>query len=927
MAVTRPNVVVYQEFASLSIVANSPAMEVLVVGPCYQLLDYLDDKTECNTEQEYGALDGMNPVSPAASVLISSPPNLREPGVLSADSVRVFIDGARVQIHGIVVGDTSYLATYTAGDNLFEAYAVAGDVDFVTKGVAPGDILNTNTGATTNITSVVSSVRSTINDTTGHTLDFLSGNITYGKILAGYTVIITEDTHAGTKRNGTYTVANVRSNTILEIENAINSEGEAWVSHTVNGLSGATLSLQFLDNDGVAVTGYSPAVQTLAITNETCLRMADDFTLTNSATAAERVWRIEREVDDIELSASQITVDENTVEVDAAITVDLSSTLTGKTLTYGNIYMEYAALRQDMQMPISYGSYAEMAADLGKYDARNPLMVGATVAKANTSTSVKVFGISEDTLAGYLDFIDKISSERYIYAIVPLTTNPSVLATIDQNNRNLSDPTYVLANGIRQKFRVCIGSVEKFAMKNITGVSGGATTATVDAGAPTTNHTLKIALGGGLTGVTFTGTGDLCVLPGDTLRLTEATGPVVTNFTVAHVIDATHVEVDPAGAVVPTGPTTFAVGDSLTVIKKGTSTNRFTITLAGTETITVTPDPTPSAKLYLSLVDSTATFVTDGVIPGDYIYMPVNPNADPNPGTDGDWTTYDTFVVATRESQTRLTIVNHGKNTPTTANELPHNIPRIGGAAVSQGNMFYKVVRSMTKDQQVTDMVAAATSYSSKRMLLCYPDSVRVADLKDASLTRVNPTTPVAAAMQPGYYLSCAVGGQTAGNPTQQGFTNMAISGISTVSGSTGYFTEKQLTDLSNGGVYVFIQDTPTTLPYSIHEVTTDVSALEFGEYMVTKNFDYISVTFLDVLIPFIGRWNVLPSTIEYIKSALKGSGETLKKQFVAKIGAPLNSYNIDSVAVSDVSTDRIEAYVTVDIPMTLNTIGLHLVA
>jgi hypothetical protein len=234
----------------------------------------------------------------------------------------------------------------------------------------------------------------------------------------------------------------------------------------------------------------------------------------------------------------------------------------------------------------------------------------------------------------------------------------------------------------------------------------------------------------------------------------------------------------------------------------------------------------------------------------------------------------------------------------------------------------------MTRDQQVTYMSEVATSFSSKRTILCYPDEVDVTDLVDGSLPRGTGTTAVAADAQPGYYLACCVGGQTAGQPPQQGFTNMGINAISRIYNSSEYFTESQLTTLSNSGVYVFVQDNPTALPYSIHEVTTDVLSLETGEYMVVKDFDYVAWTFLDTLFPFLGRWNITPDAIRFIKQSLYSTVANLKSQYRAKIGAPLIDATIDSVFQnSDVSSDRIEAYVSVNLPMTLNVIGLHLVA
>jgi hypothetical protein len=279
-------------------------------------------------------------------------------------------------------------------------------------------------------------------------------------------------------------------------------------------------------------------------------------------------------------------------------------------------------------------------------------------------------------------------------------------------------------------------------------------------------------------------------------------------------------------------------------------------------------------------------------------------------------------------SNQKVRIVNNGNNTALLENELPHGGRRAApGTLIVQGTLFCRVMRVLSKTQQVTEMVAVAQSFGNKRIILVYPDAVDPTDLVDGSLTRTDPEIPEAALPQPGYYLACAVGGQTAGNPPQQGFTNLGIAGISEIHNSSNYFTEQQLTDLSNGGVYVFIQDNANSLPYTIHELTTDVSVLEFSEYMVVKDFDFVATTFLNVLRPFLGEWNVTPEAIEFIKQSLYTTGDVLKSRYVAKIGAPLISYSLESVAISSLSPDRIESYMQVDLPMTLNTIGLHLVA
>ena len=175
--------------------------------------------------------------------------------------------------------------------------------------------------------------------------------------------------------------------------------------------------------------------------------------------------------------------------------------------------------------------------------------------------------------------------------------------------------------------------------------------------------------------------------------------------------------------------------------------------------------------------------------------------------------------------------------------------------------------------------------------------------------------------------LGAVIGGMTAGLPSHQGFSRLGVAGISLLRHSSDYFSEQQLTQLSDGGWYVFVQQTPTSLPYSIHQLTTDPSTLESGEYSIVKNFDFVSLFFADILEPFLGIWNINTDTLGFIRQALNTGIESLKLRRVSKIGAPLNSANITSLAISTASTDRVEVYMAVDLPKPLNVIGLHLVA
>lgn len=902
MATHRPNVAVYQEFRNVTFTPATPTLHTLVVGPCVQILDYLDDKDDCYADADYGTLEANNPTPSPAAVLITEAPNMKPGAKLNSDSVGVYLDeGRAVMNEWTGVGDN---ATFLSGDNLFKANNGAGiGVHFGLAGVAAGDrlVVQPLAPATDDYKMTIKELAYTLYNAG---LLFLTAGVT-----GGDTAVIYNDT-APTSRNGSYTVKRVLGETTLELNDTSVLKGAT-----------ANCNLKIVSPSGT-VKMDAPVV---GLMDACYMRMTADFTTANDA--ANRRWRVERAFSDMKLATTDYTIgSDDSITLDAGITVDLSSTLTAKKVTYGKIYIEYTALRRDLQQ-INEVSQDTTSLDLlGKYDARNPLRVGAQLAALNTLTTVKTFGLKSDDLTGYMDFVAKISSERKVYAVVPLTFETSVLGFLNTMAITLADPTYVLTNGIRQKFRAVIGAIDLPIFKYVIDPINSSFTSQKLGTAPAIKgrRTLAMAGVGGVVPAPAFITAD-GVIPGDKVVFTDGGGVNNYSYTIAHVKTDGSIEVNPDEGT--QFPVAFALADTDTFAITDAAGLVFRYGPVTYNSLALPPDVwtlTPSLldDLYLIVTVPGAHFVTDGVLPGDVLQLPHQPDVN-----DFDTTAPNSWVIDDVLSETRIQVVNAGNDTSTVENELPHEGFRDGGSVVNQNHLYVRVIRNFTKAQQVTEMLATAHSFSSRRLVLCFPDLVDVVDLKDGSLPRTSDDEPADADPQPGYYLSCCVGGQTAGQPSQQGFTFLGVNGISRIYNSNDYFSEEQLTELSNGGIYVFTQESLASLPSTIHEVTTDVSTLEFSEYMILKNFDYIAWTFLDVLLEFIGRWNVTEETIQFIGQAEQATIGTLKSDRKPKIGAPLIDATIISNEISDISSDRVESYIDVSMPMTLNIIGLHLVA
>jgi hypothetical protein len=665
--------------------------------------------------------------------------------------------------------------------------------------------------------------------------------------------------------------------------NVFTSSATTWATAGVD---------QVLPGDTLIVTdGTNVLTATVyQVTNNTSLLLTSDIPSSGFTPGSGQTYRIERKLLDQQVSSSFYTVMGNVVKINGSITLPVPGQ-GNKPVDYAVLYMAYTALRTDLTQLNTVAQESDIIANVGRIDSRNPLGAALFVALQNTTTVVQYVGVTSDDLVGHTAVRDAISARSDVYAIVPLTADVSIIEmwNVDCTERAIPDET----NGYPQKFRVVLGSCALPLTSTIVAPSATGASSVVSSTAP--SYITQISLPSFPSLVTNN------VVPGDFLVVTLDAAGTSRNgsYLIAAVLTATTLEVDPS--------TPFPAAETGNLSAEILASNDSSVVIAVTAVTSAVTSQ--SANLYLQLTDPSGTFITSGVTAGDILQIPSDPNA-----TITSSSVLTNLVVASVQSNQRLMIVNNGQDQAATQNELPHGVKRIGGALVSTSTINYQVIRNLSKDQQVTNLVAEAQSFNSSRTILVWPDKCDVAGVTNGL-------------GQPGYYLSAAVGGMTAGLPAQQGFTNLGIAGISQIYDSNGYFNDTELTNLSNGGLYVIAQATPQSLPYCVHQLTTDVQTLQSGEYSIVKNFDFVSVFFQEILQSFLGIYNVTPDTLTLLQNALNTGGDLLKLRTVAKIGAPLLSFSVTSVAVSTVSPDRVVAYMAVGLPAPLNVIELHLVA
>ena len=282
------------------------------------------------------------------------------------------------------------------------------------------------------------------------------------------------------------------------------------------------------------------------------------------------------------------------------------------------------------------------------------------------------------------------------------------------------------------------------------------------------------------------------------------------------------------------------------------------------------------------LTVSNATFMSDGVVPGDSVVVTA---------ATGSPTQVGSLQVQQVLNNQQLVVVATGTAT-----------------AVS-----YYVTRTLSKTQKAAAVAAASTTFNDNRVIHVQPDTVGI-------------TVNGVVKYLPGFYLCAALGGMVAGFPVQQGFTNVGVAGIADLKYSNFHFTRAQMNTMAGAGTFLFVQATQGSIPYVRHELTTDMSTLQYRELLVVKNWDWLSYAYHDVLGSFIGKWNITPDSLNTLRQTIVSASQLYMSQKLPKIGAPLLGYKIVSVAQDPNNLDTVNINLQISVVYPMNYINLYLI-
>ncbi len=979
MAVTRPIVYVYQQFATLTVSPGTPDLNSCVFGPCFYIQDYAEDKDNIDVgvfvKSPYinaNAPCANSPVGeslgrpdPGSDFLVTDPPNINEaPGaVLDSASVEVLVDDAYLEI---MTGQTpASPPALAAGENWFLA---TGD-DFDAANVQPGDrLVMTKDSVETALNTVVKTIKQI---DSGDNANLLLNNIFTSD----------EETALGTA-DVKYRVEHVLNDQVVDSAYYAVVGNQITIKTGPTGLrlayNNTTYPVNF--SDGIYI-GYRAMradrayVQTINDIDEIASKLGrlDErnplavgvyVSLSNTGTPVQ-AFGVATDDGPGHLSARNSISTRDDIYCIVPITDSLTGASWVSIITMWKDHCITFSRFDKSKFRIVIGSYSELPTEKSSAP---PSVLGHTFNPAGSAADM-------DVLVDPADAADFLTAQVDSADLLDIMHSHADLETVSDQKHLFSASGYAGAKALLGAIggkRLRVATADKFDSDQAA-VAGAYS---VRAPILKSENVPSASIYADTTGATWgadagskgriTKTGAFSnVIAGDIAHVSNGATPAhndgfvitavdpsgnyidveITNtvadtvdvqvyrpidYTVGGKVSATSRTIEASGAA---DFTNVAVGDLCVVLQSGTAENigmwvvenkldnqnvvigdpksRLGDEAAGTthvvffRSVASAADTTLTSRARLTrLRDDAANFITSVKV-GQNIQVPYPVDTDPTK-----WdTTTTTWPIGTIVSDELL---------DATLDPLEELAPDAFIEGYN-GDMAYRISIDLDRDAQVEELNIITHDLKSNRCVMAWPNTCKINGVLNEKTGAQN--------WQNGQYLACAIGGMISGLPSHQGLTFITIGGVVQLDNSNFYFSDDQLTDLHDGGWYVFVQDSEDSLPYSIHEVTTDTDTYEMGELMNVKNFDYIALFYRDVMRTYIGRYNIIPETLELLRDAFNTGTDFLELRTFPRLGAPLLSAKIVSLEQHASEVDRVEIYAEIKMPKVLNKIGLYLKA
>ena len=174
----------------------------------------------------------------------------------------------------------------------------------------------------------------------------------------------------------------------------------------------------------------------------------------------------------------------------------------------------------------------------------------------------------------------------------------------------------------------------------------------------------------------------------------------------------------------------------------------------------------------------------------------------------------------------------------------------------------------------------------------------------------------------PGFYMAAAIANMKAKLVPHQPITNYDLE---FVEGIPNIYNEDQLDIIANGGNLIVTQDTDVSKPYIRHQVTSNPDDIRYRELSMVENYDRISYGIIEVLKPYIGKYNIHTGVLNTIKAGIENYLYSLTANTTESAGSAVTGYTLVKLEQNSTQEDKIDIEVQLELPYPINYIDIIL--
>lgn len=233
----------------------------------------------------------------------------------------------------------------------------------------------------------------------------------------------------------------------------------------------------------------------------------------------------------------------------------------------------------------------------------------------------------------------------------------------------------------------------------------------------------------------------------------------------------------------------------------------------------------------------------------------------------------------------------------------------------------YEVIKVLTKDEVVQTYAKTGRSFNDRRVNLVTNPACRM--LFTNGLGAQIPERV------PGYILGAAAAGLSSNTKPHQPLTRIVLADIYSVEGGKDEYTSDQISIMTTGGCWTFVQDGEGTGVYTWKQRTSSNASIKEKEYSVTKNVDEVSYAIVYDLSNIPGINNNVPRTRARADSQLTATldARTTEQKGVndSDLGPQILSYSKSGFQPDPVLADTAYDKIIMEVPLPLNKLKVGL--